>query len=279
MIAGLCGAVAGLGLVLIVAGFVPHSPRLAARRRTRRVTSRQAVPSVAGLVVGGLVLLTSGWPAAGVGSGVMVAVVVAAVSARDARPKAVEARLEAIAAWCEQLRDLLSAGSLLHPAIATTCGTCPPAIRPAVVTLAARLERERAELALRRLADELDNPAGDLVASVLLTATSHAGNTAELLSQLAELTRERVERRKLIEAARASTRMDMRVILTVCTATIVTMVVFARSEFLRPYRTVQGQLVLAVIFTVFVAAIVWTRRLAMYRHPARFLTVRTEVGE
>ena len=88
MIAGLCGAVAGLGLVLIVAGFVPHSPRLAARRRTRRVTSRQAVPSVAGLVVGGLVLLTSGWPAAGVGSGVMVAMVVAAVSARDARPKA-----------------------------------------------------------------------------------------------------------------------------------------------------------------------------------------------
>ena len=54
---------------------------------------------------------------------------------------------------------------------------------------------------------------------------------------------------------------------------MVSLVVFARSEFLHPYRTVTGQLVLAGVFAVFVGAVLWARRLATYRRPARFLTI------
>ena len=266
------GAFAGLGLTLLLAGFVrPSSP---ARRSTAaRVSARQAAPFATGIGFGTLVLVTSGWPTAGIGTGVLVGIVTAGVLGREDRPKIVEARLEAIAAWCEQLRDLLGAGALLYPAIATTAATCPAPIRTAVTTLAARLEREQPGVALRRFADELDDPAGDLVASVLVTATSHAGNTAELLSELAGLTRDRVERRKQIEATRAASRMDMRLILAVCTVTIVTMIVFARSSFLHPYATFAGQLVLVAIFALFIVAVVWTRRLATYTQPARFLTI------
>ena len=268
----IAGALAGLGVAVLVAGFTRPSP--AARALVGpRVTSRQTAPVAAGVAFGGLVLVTSGWPTAGVGTGVLVGIVTGGLLGRQDRPKIVEARLEAIAAWCEQLRDLLGAGALLYPAIATTAATCPPPIRPAVITLAARLEREQPETALRRFADELDDPAGDLVASVLVTATSHAGNTAELLSELASLTRDRVERRKQIEAGRAASRMDMRLILAVCTVTIVTMIVFARSTFLHPYATFAGQLVLVGIFALFIVAVVWTRRLATYTQPARFLTI------
>ena len=276
--AAIAGALVGLGLVLIAAGFI--RPSDVPRERERFDWSwRRVAPITVGATVGALVLLSSGWPAAGLGAGALVGFVTAIVSKRDERPVVVEAKLEAIAAWCEQLRDLLRAGALLSSAIATTASTCPAAIRPAVLSLAVRLEHERPERALRRLADELNDPAGDLVASVLLTASTHAGNTAELLSDLADLTRQRVDRRKQIEAARASTRMDMRIIVSVCAATVVTMVLFARSEFLHPYRTAQGQAVLLSIFGLFVLAVRWARRLATYRQPARFLAMGTERSE
>ena len=70
---------------------------------------------------------------------------------------------------------------------------------------------------------------------------SVSGNTAELLSELADVTRERVDRRKQVEAERASTRMDMRIIVGVCAVAVVSIILFARSEFLEPYRSVTGQ--------------------------------------
>ena len=56
---------------------------------------------------------------------------------------------------------------------------------------------------------------------------------------------------------------------------IVGLLVFSRSSFLDPFRTVVGQAVLAAIFATFIVAIVWARRLAIYEQPGRFLTVRS----
>src|SRR5829696_6567911 len=276
MIAAVLGGLIGLGLTFILAGFI-HEPVAVARARTApRLTTARVAPVAAGAVTSATVLAASTWPAAAVGAGVLVAIVASAILGRTEAPRTIEERLDAIATWCEMLRDLLRAGALLPAAISTTATTCPMVIRPAVTRLAARLERERYTDALRRFADELDDPTGDLVAGVLVTAMSVSGNTAELLSELADVTRERVDRRQRVEAERAGTRMDMRLIVGVCAIAVVAIVLFARSEFLAPYRSVTGQAVLAGIFAVFIAAVIWARRLATYKRPPRFLTIRSQ---
>jgi Flp pilus assembly protein TadB len=273
VIPALAGGLTGLGVILITAGFTrPDDTGRGARNLTTPWTMRRAAPWIAGLLTGAVVLVATTWPAAGLGAGVLVGITINTITSRQQRPHALEAQLEAIATWCEQLRDLLRAGALLGPAIATTATTAPTAIAESVTRLAARLDREQPADALRRFADELDEPSADLVAGVLVTAVTHSGNTAELLTDLAALTRQRVERRKQIEAERASTRMDMRIVIIICVAAVVSMIVFARSEFLRPYRTVTGQTVLAMIFATYIAAVVWARRIATYTRPARFLT-------
>ena len=276
MIAALAGGIIGLGLTLILAGFL-HQPVAVTRTRTApRLTTQRVVPLAVGAVAGAIVLAASTWPAAAAGAGVLVGIVSSSIISRNEQPRTVEERLDAIATWCEMLRDLLRAGALLPASISTTATTCPMIIRPAVTRLSARLERENYGDALRRFADELDDPTGDLVASVLVTAMAVSGNTAELLSELADVTRERVDRRKQVEAERAGTRMDMRIIVGVCALAVVSIILFARSEFLEPYRSVTGQAVLAGIFAVFIAAVVWARRLATYKRPPRFLTIRSQ---
>jgi Flp pilus assembly protein TadB len=273
VIPALLGAVAGLGVILVAAAFTaPAATGRAARDVRTPWTLRRVAPWFAGVLAGVIVLLVTTWPSAGLGAGTLVGITVHIITSQQQRPHALEAQLDAIATWCEQLRDLLRAGALLGPAIATTATTAPAPIAVSVQRLAARLDRERPADAFRRFADELDEPSADLVAGVLVTASSHAGNTAELLTDLAALTRQRVDRRKQIEAERASTRMDMRIVIFICAAAVVSMIVFARSEFLAPYRTIIGQTVLAAIFATYIAAILWARRIATYQRPARFLT-------
>lgn len=275
MIALLAGAIAGVGVVCIVAGFTTRDspPRSAVARRD--ISAVDAATAIAGVVAAMVMLMVSRWPIAAVGVGVLAGMAVNTLATPRTSSKIAEARLDALATWCEQLRDLLRAGQLLVPSISSTSMTCPPEIQASVTRLAARMEREHPSIALRRFADEIDDPTGDLVASVLLTATTHSGETAELLTELADLTRERVERRKSIEAERAATKLDMRIIITVAVLAIVGLLVFSRSSFLDPFRTLVGQTILAAIFAVFIIAIVWARRLAVYEQPGRFLTVRS----
>ncbi len=274
MIALLAGALVGAGVVCIIAGFTSKNTPPSTERRTE-ISGVDVATGVAGVMAAMLMLVVSRWPLAGLGVGILVGMAVNTLAKPRTTSKVAEARLDALAAWCEQLRDLLRAGALLTPAISATSVTCPPEIQQSVTRLAARMERENAAIALRRFADEINDPTGDLVASVLLTATTHSGETAELLSELADLTRERVERRKTIEAERAATKLDMRIIVGVAVFSIVGLLVFSRSSFLDPFRTLVGQAVLAAIFAAFIVAIVWARRLAIYEQPGRFLTVRS----
>jgi Flp pilus assembly protein TadB len=275
MIALLAGALVGAGVVCVIAGFTTRNslPKPAAQRT--EISGVDVATGIAGIVGAMVMLIVSRWPVAAIGVGILVAMAVNTLAKPRTTSKIAEARLDALAAWCEQLRDLLKAGELLTPAISTTSTTCPPEIQQSITRLAARMERENATIALRRFADEINDPTGDLVASVLLTATTHSGETAELLSELADLTRERVERRKTIEAERAATKLDMRIIIGVAVFSIVGLLVFSRSSFLDPFRTLVGQTILASIFATFIVAIVWARRLAVYEQPGRFLTVRS----
>ena len=152
-----------------------------------------------------------------------------------------------MAAWCEQLRDLLSADHGLVSTVEASVATCPAAIRPAVARLSAGLQRQSPNIAVGRFADELDDASGDLVASVLLLAATRSSRTAEMLSELAGTIRERASMRLRVEAERAGTRSEARFVVGF-TVAVVVVVVFGRdSEFLAAYDSSDGQLVLALV--------------------------------
>ena len=91
--------------------------------------------------------------------------------------------------------------------------TCPAALRAEVARLATRLARQDPALAVRQFAAEVDDPSGDLVASVLLLAMSRSGRTAELLSELAVTIRERASMRLRVEAERSGQRSEARFVI------------------------------------------------------------------
>jgi tight adherence protein B len=288
----LCGAGAGLGLLIAVYGWrgVPvDGPRRFARAVrggqgpagqgragigtwTGRRTARLAVVVGAGVLAGVL----TGWP---------VAVLLAAAGVwalpallgpdRDAAARL--ARIEAVAGWAEQLRDTLTAAAGLEQAITVTAATAPAAIRPQVAALAGRLEAgQPLPAGLRDLAAGLADPIADLVVAALLLAAEHqARQLAALLGSLAEAAREQARMRLRVAAGRARTRTSARVVMVTTVALGCGLVVLNRGYshgYLAPYRHPTGQLVLLAVGGLFTVGFWWLQRMACLREPNRILT-------
>ncbi|MFD9735710.1 type II secretion system F family protein [Umezawaea sp. NPDC059074] len=182
-------------------------------------------------------------------------------------------RIEAIASWTEMLRDTLVAAAGLEQAVLATAPMAPAAIREEVVELAARLERgERLASSLRVLADRLSDPTADLVIAALVLAAEHqARQLAELLGELAAEAREQAAMRMRVEAGRARTKTSVRVIVITTLAFAAGLVLLNR-DYLAPYDTSAGQLVLLLVGSLFAVAFVCLHRIARLDPPDRFLT-------
>ena len=183
-------------------------------------------------------------------------------------------RIEALATWCEQLRDLMSAEHGVLGTVVATTATCPTAIRAEVTRLATRIERTSPPTAIRQFAVEVDDPSGDLIASVLLLAMSHSGKTSELLSELASTIRERAAMRLRVEAERSGQRAEARFVIGFSLVVMIAIALFGRdSQFLDAYDSAVGQLVLLMIATAFGVGMLWLSRLTRFERPARFLSI------
>jgi tight adherence protein B len=268
----LCGAGFGMGLVLLASAWTtpPERPR-----RTGPLlppgTVTSAVAALAGAVV---VLVLTGWVVAAALGGVGGWFAVHAWQRRGGHSHNEQERIEALATWCEQLRDLLAADNGVLGTIEASVATCPVALRGEVGRLSTRLARQDAGTAVRQFAREVDDPSGDLVASVLLLAMSRSGRTADLLSELASTIRERAAMRVRVVAERSGQRSEARFVVIMGTAVIVAIVVFGQNTtFLDAYDSVTGQLVLALVAALYGGGMVWLSRLTRFEHPARFLTV------
>ncbi|MCB1000646.1 MAG: hypothetical protein R2710_31615 [Acidimicrobiales bacterium] len=183
-------------------------------------------------------------------------------------------RVEALATWTEQLRDVLMAGDQPIGAIQATVSTCPEPVRPQVRALAARLGRQPEQVVLRQFADELDDPTADLIAAGLLVALTKGGKAERVLSSLAQQARHQAERRKLLEAEREPARREVWWVTGLMTLQLLGGLLFARSSYLAPYRTFSGQVVLGVLLGAFLALIVYVQRLSRFTRPARFLSLK-----
>jgi hypothetical protein len=181
-------------------------------------------------------------------------------------------RLDALASWIENVRDVLMAGEQPVGAITSTVGACPPIIRPQVRRLAAGLGRQDPDVVFRRFADDLDDPLADLVAAGLSIAIRRGARTVPVLTALAEQTRQQVDRRRLVEAERAPTRREVQALTAIMGALVIGLLVFGRSQYLDAYDEPAGQLFLGVSLAGYVALIIRVQRLAAFPRPGRFLT-------
>lgn len=265
-------AAAAVALVVGI-GIAMSSNRLdePADRRRRPV----AVAPLAGVIGGAVVFAVSGWIVPSLVVGVLVWYLTGQVRAAGTADASTTERVDALASWVENVRDVLQAGNQPVGAIGATTETCPTIIRAQVRALHARLSAGQApEVAFRRFADEMDDPLADLVAVGLLIAVSRGAETEDVLSALAAQSRHQADRRRVVEAERAPMQREVLVVSLVMCALLGGVFAFARSDYLSAYDTAEGQLFLGVVLAGYAAMLVWVSRLARFPRPSRFLTLR-----
>jgi Flp pilus assembly protein TadB len=134
--------------------------------------------------------------------------------------------------------------------------------------------------ALRRFADDLDDPAADLIiAALIINASLRGPGLRDLLGSLANAVREELDMRRKVFAERKATRRSVQIVIAVSVGLAVALAIFDH-RFLTPYDGVVGQLMLAVVAAVYAAGILWLRKLAKFEAPERLLVAagRAEVA-
>jgi Flp pilus assembly protein TadB len=215
------------------------------------------------LATGVLALLTTGWPVAALAAAAGV-VFVPQVLGGGKASKQLIARSEALADWTRRLADLISSGAAgsTPEALRRSLSSAPEAIAPAVSNLVTRMGPRGVEPALRQFAREVDDPAADKIAMVLILRERNGGpGLAEVLTALATDLDDRSRMVREVEAERAKPRANMRTIVVVTLVLVVGMVLFART-FLSGYSTPLGQVALLLDVAIFGTALRWMRRLS-----------------
>jgi hypothetical protein len=176
------------------------------------------------------------------------------------------ARSEAIAIWAEMLRDLLVSNAGLHEAIGKSARVAPVAIRDEVRALYVRAQRGDMSAALARFADDLDDAVADTVVTALQIAEQRAvSDLGGLLAAVATSTRETVAMQLRINAARARTYRTAQLIAGVV-AFFVGLLVLTNRDYMAPFGTATGQVVLLGVCGL-VAAALWA--MVVLSRPAR----------
>lgn len=257
--------VAGLILAVSALRKRPVSPPLP-RRRQLPVPSPERVAIVGASVL--LVLLFTRWPVAALAAGIAAAF----ATSPGLRQRVADAeKAEALTVWAEMLRDATGTPRGIEGVLVATAPGAPVLIRPHVQRLARRLPYDPLDVALNGLAEDLDDPVGDLVVTALrLSARSGGRQIRAVLDDLASVAREKARMHRRIEVARARPRSDMRAVLVIMGVFVGLFILVARA-YLEPYGTPLGQVVLGAIAGCWATG-VWTMaRLARSRPIERFL--------
>jgi hypothetical protein len=255
------------GLLLAVSGLrlQPVRPPRARAWRVQPPSPERVLLVVASALAA---LVITRWPIAALGVG--IAVGFALFSSGRQRVDEAE-KAEALTVWAEMLRDATGTPRGIEGVLVATAAGAPALIRPHVLRLARRLPYEPLDRSLEGLADDLDHPLGDLVATALrLAARSGGRQIRSILDDLAAVAREEARMHRRIAVARERPRSDMRMVLVIISFTVMFFVVLAR-EYLEPYGSPLGQLILCVVAACWAVAIWAMGRLARPQPVERFL--------
>jgi len=274
LLALLVGAVTGGGLLLLVVA-LRGTPVRPPRRRRRGSPSGPArddrlVKLGLALLVGLVTFVATRWVVATVAAIVMTYFFGPSLRRRGGTGDI--ARIEALASWCESLRDTIAGAVGLEQAIPASLTAAGPAIQAPLGSLVDRLRtRQPLPDALHRFADDLDDPSADVVvAALILNSRLRGPGLRDLLGALAVSAREDLDMRRRVEAARRSTKRSVRIVVAVSLGTSLGIIVFNR-DFVAEYDTLFGQGMLALVLAIYASGFLWLRRLATFSSTGRFL--------
>lgn len=272
LVPGLAGALVVGGLIALVVGLRP-SPVVQRPSRPRQfhtITKRTRMLLLGGFAAGVVAFLVTGWvlallvvPVAFVGLPVLLS--------SSSAAQRIE-RLEAMEEWTRSLAGVLTVGVGLEQALVATLRSTPAPIAPEVTRLVARLRaRWVTEDALRAFADELDDATGDLVAAnLILGARRRGAGLASVLEGLAESVAADVRARRQVEADRAKPRATARWVTLISVGVLVILAV--SGTYVKPYQSPLGQVILVALLAMYVATLIWMKRMAIGRAMPRFLS-------
>ncbi|AYG81184.1 hypothetical protein DWB77_03326 [Streptomyces hundungensis] len=268
------GLAVGGGLALLVVAIRGFEVKPGGGARNQRAGEMLQFIGKRGSIAAGvglLVLLLTRWTVAGVATGLLV-FFWNKLFGGAAQEKVAMKRVEALAAWTESLRDTIAGAVGLEQAIPASARAAAPALRPHLDALVDRL-RARTPLpdALQLLADEIDDASADIiVAALILNARLRGPGLRQVLGALAKSAREEIDMRHRVMAQRSSTRRSVQIVVGVSIAFVLGLSVFNR-DFVQPYNSTVGQLVLACVCGLFALGFWWLRKLSVIETPDRFL--------
>jgi Flp pilus assembly protein TadB len=272
LLAVLVGAVAGGGaflLIVAIRGLTPGPPGSGQLQALARgvVGVRGGVAVAAGL----LALLATRWVVAGIGIA-LLAFSWNGLTGAGSERRAL-ARLEGLATWTESLRDTIAGAVGLEQAIPASMRVAAPSLIEPLARLVDRLHtRMPMPDALRRFADDLDDPGADLIiAGLIINSRLRGPGLRDLLGSLSQSVREELDARRKVNADRRSTRRSVQIVVLVSVGLAVALALLDH-KFLAPYNGVLGQCILAIVVAVYAAGILWLRRLARFQVPQRLLS-------
>jgi len=268
----------GAGLALRPYTPAPKAPRMPSplQRRLTGLSPRSRVALAVSLGVGVLLALLTGWLAAVV---ILPAAALGLPYLLSAPPaEARIRRVEAMEEWTRSLAGVLGAGVGIEQALTATLRSTPEPIKPEVTALVARLRaRWDTEVALRAFADDLDDVTGDLVAANLILAARRRNRSlASVLQGVAESVAEDVASRRRVEAGRAKPRGSAR--LVTAFSLVVLLILAFTGDYIAPYRTPVGQIVLVFLLVAYAAGLLWMRKMAEGKPLPRFLGPAARAG-
>ncbi len=261
----LTGTCFGLGLLLLVVfwqGVPVRDPGTPSLLRRAGGGGKLSARLTVGLGVGLVTLVVTRWPVLAIALGLLAAYWDRIAGGGSEERIAIQ-RLEGLAVWTESLRDTIAGAVGLEQAIPSSVEATPSILRPPLNLLVDRL-RIRTPLpdALLGFADDLDDPSADtVVAALVLNARLRGPGLRDVLTALAVSTREELDMRRRIESSRRSVRRSVRLILGIVLSVAGAMVLL-NGSYVQSYDGVIGQLVLFVVCLLFLAGLLWLRRLA-----------------
>ena len=218
LLAILAGAVAGTGMFLFLVamrGLPPKQPGGPPGRLQRMAREMAGARGVIAVVAGLVTLVATRWLVAG--AGVFLLVLSWRGLAGAASERVALVRLEALATWTESLRDTIAGAVGLEQAIPASLRAAAPILTEPLSRLVDRLHtREPMPTALRKFADDLNDPGADLIiAALILNSRLRGPGLRDLLGALSHSVREELDVRRKVTADRRSTRRSAQIVVGV----------------------------------------------------------------
>jgi Flp pilus assembly protein TadB len=280
LLAILLGGMAGGGLVLLavaIRGLPPRPAGAPPGKLSQWLREVMGWRGAVAVILGVLTLVATRWVVAGAGIG-LLALGWRSLGGAAAERRAMN-RLEGLAVWTESLRDTIAGAVGLEQAIPSSLRIAAPTIRGPLEDLVGRLHtRMPMPEALRRFADELNDPSADLIiAALIINARLRGPGLRDLLGALAASVREELDMRRKVAAERRSTRRSVQIVVGIAVGLAVGLAVFNHG-YVKVYDSPLGQVVLVFVGLLYAAGFYWLRKLANFDLPERLFAGPADGG-